>query len=325
MERVQKARTQLGLADSFTHDDLDAAYRRAAAAVLKVPPESRDELIRSLIEDRDLLAAQLGPRPGTGLARRSALPVDLRPALPADAAAHRRAASERAVQAVVMHHNGRLGRLRQTRFTVGLVMWGLAAAGVIARISVLDPKVGLGFLTLGAPFFALGGAIFGVMGWAVGGRERYLLMRVEGIADSLADRALLEDLLDEIAYSTEWTRREFRQAIDHWIAYLTDPPVLAMRDASPTVTASNRLVRVARELAARARNICTQSLSAIGILPPPEKDEAFWAMAVEIGPTDFADVLLAKAFEAGAIEEAVIVDLAGACRHGYRRTTVDTN
>jgi len=193
MDEVRKARLLLGLPEEFGHVELDAAYRRSAAALRQVPQARHGDLPRDLNDARDRLRERLGPRPGTDLVRRQVMTIAPSRALPAGELERRVAASDRAVKAAVTQSIGRLARVRQQRFTVGLATAAVAAVGVFIRVTVsFGARLSEGTLTSSSNEDALAvisgvcavvAALFGVLGWATKGRQRYLEMQVEGIAD----------------------------------------------------------------------------------------------------------------------------------------------
>jgi hypothetical protein len=324
MNERQKARLQLGLPEIFDHVALDAAYRASVTTLLNVPLDRREYLLRALNDARDRLDASLGPRPGTDLVTRSVAPLAVAPAISSTEIEKRAGASQRAVKAAVTRHIGQLARLRQRRFTISLVMGGLAAVGLLIRLTLnfrgitsegrttlYSWGISPDFVVLLTGSFTALGALFGIMGSTVKGRERYIQLQIEGVADVLTDRATLEDLLDEIGVEAAWTRDEFRERTRAWIEEQTS----LYRDLPAD---SRHLDQVALP---RPRMVEPYAwiLRQFAILVAQERDEPLWVVATQIGPTDFANLVVAKTIETGATEEALIGGSDGHWRHGYRR------
>jgi hypothetical protein len=302
----------LSLASPYTHDEVDEAYRSNAARTRQMREPDREAVLRGLNQARDLLHHELGPRVSTALVSRSATLLSL-PERSGDRLADEDAIATRAANAVVKAHVGRLIRLRQQRLTAAILLGGLAGVGLvvhttIGRVTVFD---GAGDTTdvfpwwretLGIVSGVLGAfaVVLAAMGWFVRNREQYLRLQVEGVADVLADRAMLADLLDEIDPGDNWTRSEFRDAVDRWIA----AQALALSPHQRTV-----------------RDIYAMPLRTIGILAPRDSGEDMWRVAQRVGPTDFASLVIPRAVGAGMVSEALITDGSSRRRHGYLRAT----
>jgi hypothetical protein len=312
MEQSTKAQLLLQLPDEFDHDALDLAYRSAAAALRGVPINQQETTLRALNEARDRLQSALGPRPSQALVPRTVVSIaPIRP-LPRGELERRIEASDRTVKAAVTQCVGRLAAVRQQRFTVALLMGGLAAAGALVRFTVnFVPESGSVALrevfAWGSGVAALVGGIFGALGWAVKGREQWLTLQIEGVVNALTDRATLADTIDEIGAGSDWTRQEFGAAVKAWIDRQSElslaPP------ASPSV----------------ARDVLrpyTWAFRAVGLLAPTDTEVEMWRVAARLGPNDFVGIVLAKGVETGIVEEAMIRDGSGSERHGYRRLPI---
>jgi hypothetical protein len=302
-----KSRLLLQLPEDFDHDALDVAYRGTAAALRGIPADKQEATLRALNEARDYLRSSLGPRPGKELARRTVVGVKRMPVLPSAELERRIEASEQSVKAAVTQSIGRLAAVKQQRFTVGLLLAGLAVAGGLIRVTgTFSPEEGTvtlrEALAWGSGISAFLGAFSGALGWAVKGREQWLKLQIEGVAGALTDRATLADTLDEIDVESPWTRQEFRAAIESWIS--RQRTLLGESKANVGPDVFGAYARVFR---------------AIGILAPKELDEEIWRVASKIGPTDFAGIVLSKGAETGIVEEAIVRDGDGQERHGYRR------
>jgi hypothetical protein len=307
MDQRTKARLLLQVPEGFDHDALDLAYRKAAGALKGVPIDRQEATLHAVNQARDYLQASLGRRPSRALVPRTAVGIAPIQSLPRGELERRIEASDRTVKAAVTQSVGRLAAVRQQRFTVALLMGGLAVAGALVRLTVtFEPEGGAALretVAWGSGGAALIGGIFGALGWAVKGREQWLTLQIEGLASTLTDRATLADTIDEIDAGSDWTRHEFRTAVDAWIE--------RQRDLSP---ASARGPSVAHD----AFRPYARALRAIGLLAPSETEVEMWRVAGRLGPNDFAGIVLAKGVETGIVEEAMIRDGSGNDRHGYR-------
>jgi hypothetical protein len=307
MNQRTKAQLLLQVPEGFDHDALDLAYRKAAGALKGVPIDQQEATLTALNQARDHLHAGLGPRPGRALVPRTAVGIAPIQSLPRGEIERRIEASDRTVKAAVTQSVGRLAAVRQQRFTVALLMGGLAVAGALVRLTVtFEPEGGAALrevIAWGSGIAALIGGIFGALGWAVKGREQWLTLQIEGLASALTDRATLADTIDEIGAGSDWTRQEFRAAVGAWIERQRE-----------LVLPSTRRPSVAHG----AFQPYAQALRAVGLLAPTETEVEMWRVARRLGPNDFASIVLAKGVETGIVEEAMIRDGRDADRHGYR-------
>jgi hypothetical protein len=214
------------------------------------------------------------------------------------------AASGQVVQTVTVQHVGRLARLKQRRFTLGVLLGGLSVVGLLIRLTINFGGVtnesgqthysGLSPNTVAVITIVLASlsAIFWALGWAVRSRERYVQMQIERLAETLTDRATIADLFDEVGVDSLWTRNELREAIRTWTE----------RSAPRSLHAPSRRKGLFHWL---------------GFLAPDEHEEALSEVANKLGATDFTSLLVAKAIETQVVKEVAIVGPDGRRRHGY--------
>jgi hypothetical protein len=293
----EQARRLLRLERPYTHEEIGAAYRRACAALKDTPPDMREEVVSRLNRSRDLLLEGLGPRPGRDLVLRTTAVSALElPQVPAAEVEVRRENTHRTVRNVTLNHVGRLARLRRTETLLSIVAGGFAVIALILRFT--NPEYSETRRGTDIAFYAAFGAgaavLLAALSWWTSGRETWLRLEIEGVSDTLADRATLADLLDEIDAGPAWTRAQFEAAVGRWI-----------RDTPPRARPWVSLRRALR-------------LPMVG----RDEPESLAAVARRLGHLDTARLVLAKATELGLVEDRIVETKAG-LRHGYARVMLE--
>jgi hypothetical protein len=195
-------------------------------------------------------------------------------------AVNRRDASERVVNRVVLQHVGQFAGLRRRRTAIAA-----AAGGVAAVVALLRSTMRIEFIypweLVVATIFVVAGsaaAALGVMAWLVSSREKLLVLELEGAAETLGDKAAFTETIRELGVGDAWTRNALQAAVTKWVTDAEGTPSPGVRGGSVPLQSTAR----------------------------------------ELGPVDFARILLAKGLETGVFEESEIVDPDGQRQYGFR-------
>ena len=300
MTRAEALR-RLGLDEQASDDEIKRAFRVAVKeAHSDTGGKDHDATVDELVTARAVALKDLS----TELVPASQVTDLVHAVSVGQLGARREDRAEKTVRQVVMHHAGRLAHQRRQRLSIAVVTGGLAAL-----VTILEATTKFGVerhyegrdtetaVTIAIAILGLLAALLGLAGWNASTQEKMLQLEIEGVGETLNDKATLVDTLDEIAttigadFAGGWTRATLVAAVGAWSGRSAED-----EQSSP------RLSIVHAFLPARWRHP--------GAVP-------LRSTAGVIGPTDFAKLLTAKGLEQGVVMEALV---GGDARqvHGFR-------